>query len=39
VAAGFVAVVLGVALGRAIAGPEMTTAVLAAADDVRGIDE
>lgn len=39
VAAGFVAVVLGVALGRAIVGPETPTAPLAAADDIRGIEE
>jgi CrcB protein len=39
VAAGFVAVMLGVALGRAIVGPEMPTAALATADDVRGVDE
>lgn len=39
VAAGFVAVVLGVALGRAIVGPEASRAALAVADDVRGVEE
>jgi CrcB protein len=39
VVAGFVAVVLGIALGRAIVGPGVPAEVLAAADDVRGIDE
>lgn len=39
VAAGFLAVLLGIALGRAIVGPEVPTTFLATADDVRGIDE
>ncbi len=39
VAAGFLAVLLGIALGRVIVGPEVPATVLAAADDVRGIDE
>ena len=39
VAAGFIAVLLGVALGRAIVGPGTPTATLAAADDIRGIEE
>ena len=39
VMAGFVTVVLGVALGRAIVGPEVPAAVLTSADDVRGLDE
>jgi CrcB protein len=39
VAAGFLAVLLGIALGRVIVGPEVPATVLTAADDVRGIDE
>ena len=39
VGAGMIAVVLGIALGRAIVGPEIPPVVLAAADDVLGVDE
>ena len=39
VATGFLAVLLGIALGRVIVGPEVPATVLAAADDIRGIDE
>jgi CrcB protein len=39
VALGLAAVVLGVALGRGIVGPEVPPVVLAAAEDVRGISE
>jgi CrcB protein len=38
VVAGFVAVVLGIMLGRAVVGPETPSTVLAM-DDVRGIEE
>lgn len=39
VAAGFVAVVLGVLLGRAIVGPEPPATIAAAVEDVRGVEE
>jgi len=39
VVAGFVAVVLGVALGRVVVGPEPSSTLVTVLDDVRGIDE
>lgn len=39
VIAGFAAVVLGVAVGRFVVGPEVPATVLAASDDIRGIEE
>ena len=39
VVAGFLAVILGVALGRSAVGPEVPVSLLTQVDDVRGLDE
>ena len=39
VVAGFVAVVLGVGLGRMIVGPDAAAVALASAEDIQGLDE
>ena len=39
ICAGFIAVVLGVALGRLVVGPETPVAILTSADDIKGLDE
>jgi CrcB protein len=36
---GFVAVLLGVLIGRAVVGPKVSVTQLASADDIRGLDE
>jgi CrcB protein len=39
VCAGFLAVLLGVGLGRLVVGPEIPSTILTASDDIRGLDE
>ena len=39
VVTGFIAVVLGVAVGRGLVGPEVPVTQLTSADDIRGLDE